>query len=235
MGTPHFVIRPGQGQSPAGGSPVLAGTCRPVLCPLSSAVDRPACQLPCVGRDPRLVRAAVERAPHPCVSLSHSSTGVHNPASHGTLGVRVVAPSFCPPNDLIPIDVCCALRYGAVPGWLSTVASATGAGRYGYGQSMCADGQWPSRRAAGDRRRPIFPGQRQFQGQDPCAVTHAQLSAQQDQCKYHVPYVQFENFRKRGAPRAGARPHNRLIGHSAHARQTAFCGQAAGAYAKTHT
>jgi hypothetical protein len=109
MGTPHFVIRPGQGQSPAGGSPVLAGTWRPVPCPLSSAVDRPVCPLPCVGRDPRLVRAAVERAPHPCVSLSHSSVGVHNPAPYATLVVRVAAPSFCPPNDLIPIDVCCPL------------------------------------------------------------------------------------------------------------------------------
>ena len=110
MGTPHFVIRPGQGQSPAGGSPVLAGTWRPVPCPLSSAVDRPACPLPCVGRDPRPVRAAVERAPHPCVSLSHSSVGVHNPAPYATLVVRVVVPPFCPPNDLISIDV-----FGTVP------------------------------------------------------------------------------------------------------------------------
>ena len=112
MGTPHFVIRPGQGQSPAGGSPVLAGICRPAPCLPSSAVGRPACLPPCVGRDPRLVRAAVERAPHPCVSLFHSSVGVHNPAPYATLVVRVAVPSFCPPNDLIPIDVCCALRYG---------------------------------------------------------------------------------------------------------------------------
>ena len=213
---------------------MLAGTWRPVPCPLSSAVDRPACPLPCVGRDPRPVRAAVERAPHPCVSLSHSSVGVHNPAPYATLVVTSVPP-FCPPNDLIPIDVCCVPSVWLITRWLSTVASATGAGRYGYGQLMCADGQWPSRMAAGDRFRSISAGHRLCRSKILAQSHTTRASAEQDQCKYHVPYVQFENFRNREAPRAGARTHNRLNGHCGQGRQTAFCGQAAGAYAKTHT
>ena len=207
---------------------MLAGTCRPVLCPLSSAVDRPACQLPCAGRDPRLVRAAVERAPHPCVSLSHSSVGVHNPAPYATLVVRVVVPPFCPPNDLIPIDV-----FGTVP-----VHCGQCHGRRSVWVWSIDVRRWPVAQSHGGRRstQAHFRRSQAVHRSKIRAQSHtSRASAEQDQCKYHVPYVQFENFRNRGAPRAGARTHNRLNGHCGQGRQTAFSGQAAGAYAKTPT